>query len=51
MAFHWISQAAKERAMEVIKASSLPGKVAPKTAGRIIGLSILPIIKQKGVDQ
>ncbi len=44
-------QAAKERAMEVIKASSLPGKVAPKTAGRIIGLSILPIIKQRGFDQ
>ncbi len=43
-------QASKEKAMEVIKASSLPGKVAPKTAGRIIGLSILPIIKQRGVE-
>ncbi len=43
-------QASKEKAMEVIKASSLPGKVAPKTAGRIIGLSILPIIKQRGFD-
>lgn len=41
-------QNAKERAMDVIKASSLPGKVAPKTAGEIIGLSILPIIKQRG---
>ena len=43
-------QASKEKAMEVIKASSLPGKVAPKTAGRIIGLSILPIIKQRGFN-
>lgn len=42
-------QAAKERAMEVIKASSLPGKVAPKTAGEIIGRSILPIIKSRGL--
>ncbi len=37
-------QAAKEKAFHVIKASSLPGKVAPKTAGGIIGRSILPII-------
>lgn len=44
-------QDAKERAMEVIKASSLPGKVAPKTAGEIIGLSILPIIKQRGFTE
>lgn len=42
-------QAAKERALEVIKASSLPGKVAPKTAGEIIGRSILPIIKSRGL--
>lgn len=42
-------QAAKERAMEVIKASSLPGKVAPKTAGEIIGRSILPIIRSRGL--
>lgn len=40
-------QEAKEHALDVIKATSLPGKVAPKTAGEIIGLSILPIIKQK----
>lgn len=38
-------QAAKERAFKVVKAGSLPGKVAPKTAGEIIGRSILPIIK------
>lgn len=44
-------QEAKEHAMEAIKASSLPGKVAPKTAGEIIGLSVLPIIKQKGVTE
>lgn len=41
-------QAAKERAMTVIKASSLPGKVAPKSAGEIIGRSIFPIIKTRG---
>ncbi len=38
-------QAAKELAFDVIKANSLPGKVAPKTAGEIIGRAILPIIK------
>lgn len=38
-------QAAKERAFRVVKAGSLPGKVAPKTAGEIIGRSILPMIK------
>ena len=38
-------QGAKERAIKVIKAGSLPGKVAPKTAGEIIGRSILPMIK------
>lgn len=42
-------QAAREKAMEVIKASSLPGKVAPKTAGEIIGRSILPILKSRGL--
>lgn len=41
-------QAAKERAFQVIKASSLPGKVAPKSAGEIIGRSILPIIRARG---
>lgn len=41
-------QAAKERAFKVIKASSLPGKVAPKSAAEIIGRSILPIIKARG---
>ncbi len=39
-------QAAKERAFQVVKASSLPGKVAPKTAGEIIGRSILPMIRR-----
>ena len=39
-------QAAKERAFKVVKAGSLPGKVAPKTAGKIIGRSILPMIKE-----
>lgn len=42
-------QAAKERAMTVIKAGSLPGKVAPKTAGEIIGRSIIPIIRARGL--
>lgn len=42
-------QAAKERAMNVIKAGSLPGKVAPKTAGEIIGRSIIPIIRARGL--
>ena len=41
-------QAAKEYAFDVIKANSLPGKVAPKTAGEIIGRSILPIIEKRG---
>ena len=39
-------QVAKEKAFKVIKAGSLPGKVAPKTAGEIIGRSILPMIKE-----
>ncbi len=39
-------QAAKERAFKVVKAGSLPGKVAPKTAGEIIGRSILPMIRR-----
>lgn len=42
-------QAAKEFAFDVIKANSLPGKVAPKTAGEIIGRSILPILEKKGL--
>lgn len=37
-------QAAKELALTVIKANSLPGRVAPKTAGEIIGRCILPLI-------
>ena len=41
--------AAKEHALTVIKASSLPGKVAPKTAGEIIGKIILPIFEKKGL--
>ncbi len=40
-------QAAKEKAFKVIKAGSLPGKVAPKTAGEIIGRSILPMIRRQ----
>ena len=39
-------QSAKEKAFKVVKAGSLPGKVAPKTAGEIIGRSILPIIRR-----
>lgn len=39
-------QVAKERAFKVVKAGSLPGKVAPKTAGEIIGRSILPMIRR-----
>lgn len=39
-------QAVKERAFQFVKAGSLPGKVAPKTAGEIIGRSILPIIRR-----
>lgn len=42
-------QAAKERAFEVIKAGSLPGKVAPKTAGEIIARTLVPIFKKKGL--
>ena len=42
-------QAAKERAQSVIKAGSLPGRVAPKTAGEIIGRSIIPIIESRGL--
>lgn len=42
-------QAAKELAFEVVKAGSLPGKVAPRTAGEIIGRSVLPIIKTRGL--
>ncbi len=42
-------QAAKERALSVVKAGSLPGKVAPKSAGEIIGRSILPIIRARGL--
>ena len=39
-------QSAKELALTVIKANSLPGRVAPKTAGEIIGRCILPLIKE-----
>ncbi len=42
-------QAAKELAFDVVKAGSLPGKVAPRSAGEIIGRSILPIIKSRGL--
>lgn len=42
-------QAAKERAFKVVKAGSLPGKVAPKTAGEIIGRSILPMIRRQNL--
>ncbi len=40
-------QGAKERAIKVVKAGSLPGKFAPKTAGEIIGRSILPMIRRQ----
>jgi dipicolinate synthase subunit A len=40
-------QFAKERAFKVVKAGSLPGKVAPKTAGEIIGNAINKIIKEE----
>lgn len=39
-------QSAKEKAFKVVKAGSLPGRVAPKTAGEIIGRSILPMVKE-----
>lgn len=42
-------KAARVHALTVIKAPSLPGKVAPKTAGEIIGKTILPIISKKGL--
>lgn len=42
-------QVAKERAFKVVKAGSLPGKVAPKTAGEIIGRSILPLIRRQNL--
>ncbi len=42
-------QGAKELAFEVIKAGSLPGKVAPRTAGEIIGRSIQTIIRTRGL--
>ncbi len=42
-------QSAKEKAFKVIKAGSLPGKVAPKTAGEIIGRSILPTIRRENL--
>ena len=41
-------QAAKEFALTVIKANSLPGKTAPKTSGEIIGCVVLPILKKRG---
>ncbi len=42
-------QAAKERAFDIIKAGSLPGKVAPKTAGELIARTLTPILKKKGL--
>ncbi len=42
-------EAAKENGLKVINAPSLPGKTSPKTAGEIIGKTILPIFKQKGL--
>ena len=42
-------QAAKEKAFEVIKAGSLPGIAAPKTAGEIIARTLIPIFKMKGL--
>ena len=42
-------QAAKELALNVIKANSLPGKVAPKTAGEIIGRAVIPVMYKEGL--
>lgn len=42
-------QSAKEKAFKVVKAGSLPGRVAPKTAGEIIGRSILPMIRRQNL--
>ncbi|MFR9113071.1 MAG: hypothetical protein ACLVJ7_15205 [Acutalibacteraceae bacterium] len=39
-------EAAQARGLKVIKASSLPGKVAPKTAGRIISDTIRNVIRE-----
>lgn len=42
-------KAAKEHFFDVIKAGSLPGKAAPKTAGEIIARTLIPIFKKKGL--
>ena len=39
-------QSAKEKAFKVIKAGSLPGKVAPKTAGEIVKKTIYHILEE-----
>lgn len=39
-------KAAQARGLKVIKASSLPGKVAPRTAGRIISDTIRNVIRE-----
>lgn len=42
--------ALKDTGLEVIRAASLPGKCAPITAGRIIGDTILEILRAEGVS-
>lgn len=42
-------KAARANALTLIKAPSLPGRVAPKTAGEIIGKTVLPILYRKGL--
>lgn len=39
-------QAAEESGIKAIAALGLPGKVAPRTAGRILGDAIMQILKQ-----
>ena len=42
-------QAAKERGVRVIWALSLPGKIAPYTAGKIIAQTVEQILREEGV--
>lgn len=43
-------KAAARRGFRVIVASGLPGRVAPKTAGRIIGDTVLSMLRKRGHD-
>lgn len=42
-------RAAKENGIKVIWALSLPGKCAPKTAGKIVAQTIIQILKEEGI--